>query len=84
MTARGSRLGVAELRPLRLIGETSRVHGDVAPPSRARCPNNRVTSTLNPTITLTAPLIGLTTGAIAGILPALKAAQTPPAATLRA
>jgi putative ABC transport system permease protein len=41
------------------------------------------TTTLNPTITLTAPLIGLATGALAGITPALKAAQTPPATTLR-
>lgn len=41
------------------------------------------TLTLNPTVTLTAPLIGLTTGALAGIAPALKAAQTPPATTLR-
>jgi putative ABC transport system permease protein len=41
------------------------------------------TATINPTITLTAPLIGLTTGALAGIAPALKAAQTPPATTLR-
>lgn len=41
------------------------------------------TATLNPTLTLTAPLIGLVTGAIAGIAPALKAAQTPPATTLR-
>jgi ABC-type antimicrobial peptide transport system, permease component len=40
-------------------------------------------TTLNPAITLTAPLIGLATGAIAGIIPALRAAQTPPATTLR-
>lgn len=41
------------------------------------------TPTINPTITLTAPLIGLATGALAGVVPALKAAQTPPATTLR-
>jgi len=41
------------------------------------------TATINPTLTLAAPLIGLATGAIAGIGPALKAAQTPPATTLR-
>ena len=42
------------------------------------------TTTLNSTITLAAPAIGLATGALAGIIPALKAAQTPPATTLRA
>lgn len=41
------------------------------------------TTTLNPTITLIAPLIGLVTGALAGLVPALKAAQTSPATTLR-
>jgi putative ABC transport system permease protein len=41
------------------------------------------TATLDPTVTIMAPLIGLVTGAIAGIAPALKAAQTPPATTLR-
>jgi putative ABC transport system permease protein len=41
------------------------------------------TTTINPTITAIAPIIGLTTGALAGIAPALKAAQTPPATTLR-
>ncbi len=41
------------------------------------------TTTINPTITIIAPLIGLATGAIAGLAPALKAAQTPPATTLR-
>lgn len=41
------------------------------------------TTTLNPTITFLAPLIGLVTGALAGLAPALKAAQTPPASTLR-
>ncbi len=42
------------------------------------------TTTINPTTTLTAPLIGLATGALAGITPALKAAHTPPATTIRA
>lgn len=42
------------------------------------------TATINPTITFSAPLIGLVTGAAAGIAPALKAARTPPATTLRA
>ena len=41
------------------------------------------TATINPTTTLAAPLIGLTTGTLAGIIPALKAANTPPATTLR-
>jgi putative ABC transport system permease protein len=41
------------------------------------------TATLNPMTTLSAPLIGLLTGALAGIAPALRAAQTPPATTLR-
>ncbi|MEN9506369.1 MAG: hypothetical protein RI958_2295, partial [Actinomycetota bacterium] len=41
------------------------------------------TATINLTSTLLAPLIGLATGAIAGLPPALKAAQTPPATTLR-
>jgi ABC-type lipoprotein release transport system permease subunit len=41
------------------------------------------TTTLNPTITLIAPLIGLITGPLAGVVPALKAAQTSPATTLR-
>ncbi|MGK2887357.1 MAG: ABC transporter permease [Rhodococcus sp. (in: high G+C Gram-positive bacteria)] len=41
------------------------------------------TATINPTVTIIAPLIGLATGAIAGLAPALKAAQTPPATTLR-
>lgn len=42
------------------------------------------TTTLNPVITLTAPAIGLLTGALAGITPAVRAARTPPATTLRA
>ncbi len=41
------------------------------------------TATLDPTIVALAPLIGLITGALAGIAPALRAAQTPPATTLR-
>ena len=41
------------------------------------------TATINPTLALVAPLIGLATGAVAGLPPALKAAQTPPATTLR-
>jgi putative ABC transport system permease protein len=42
------------------------------------------TMTLDSTTTLTAPIIGLGTGAIAGVLPAIRAARTPPATTLRA
>ncbi len=42
------------------------------------------TTTIDPTIVLTAPLIGLVTGAIAGALPALRASKTAPAITLRA
>lgn len=34
-------------------------------------------------VTLIAPLIGLVTGALAGVVPALKAAQTSPATTPR-
>ncbi|MEK7414599.1 MAG: ABC transporter permease [Actinomycetota bacterium] len=41
------------------------------------------TPTITPAVLLAAPLIGLVTGAIAGLPPALKAAQTPPATTLR-
>ncbi len=41
------------------------------------------TLTLNPTPTLAAPLIGLATGVIAGVVPAIKAAQTPPATAVR-
>lgn len=41
------------------------------------------TVTIDPIITLIAPFIGLITGAIAGILPAQRAARTPPATTLR-
>ena len=42
------------------------------------------TTTINPTTILAAPLIGLTTGAIAGLIPAIRASNTPPAETLRA
>ena len=41
------------------------------------------TTTIDPIIVLTAPLIGLATGAIAGTLPALRAARVAPATTLR-
>lgn len=41
------------------------------------------TLTLDPALTLGAPFIGLATGVIAGVIPAIKAAQTPPATTLR-
>ena len=41
------------------------------------------TTTINPTTILTAPLVGLATGAIAGLLPAIRAARTPAAETLR-
>jgi putative ABC transport system permease protein len=41
------------------------------------------TAVIDPTIALSAPAIGLVTGALAGIAPALKAARTPPATTLR-
>jgi putative ABC transport system permease protein len=39
--------------------------------------------TMTPAFVLGAPLIGLCTGALAGLLPALKAAKTPPVVTLR-
>lgn len=39
--------------------------------------------TINPTILITAPIIGIITGTPAGLIPALKAAHTPPADTLR-
>lgn len=42
------------------------------------------TTTINPTTLAIAPALGLTTGAIAGLLPAIKASRTPPAETLRA
>jgi len=42
------------------------------------------TPTIQPNILLTAPLIGIATGTLAGLIPALKAARTPPAETLRA
>lgn len=41
------------------------------------------TTTINPATIAAAPLIGLVTGTIAGILPAIKASRTPPAETLR-
>jgi putative ABC transport system permease protein len=41
------------------------------------------TPTINPTVLIAAPIIGLTIGTAAGIIPALKAAHTPPAETLR-
>lgn len=41
------------------------------------------TPTINPTILITAPIIGIITGTLAGLIPALKAAHTPPADTLR-
>jgi putative ABC transport system permease protein len=41
------------------------------------------TATVDPTTTLAAPLIGLVTGTFAGIVPALRASQTPPATALR-
>jgi len=41
------------------------------------------TATINPTNILTAPAIGLVTGALAGLVPAVRASRTPPAETLR-
>lgn len=41
------------------------------------------TTTIDPTIIAAAPLIGLTTGALAGTLPALRASRIAPAITLR-
>jgi putative ABC transport system permease protein len=41
------------------------------------------TPTINPTLLLAAPAIGIITGTLAGIIPAVKAANTPPAETLR-
>ncbi len=41
------------------------------------------TPTIQPNTLLAAPLIGIATGTLAGIIPALKAARTPPAETLR-
>ncbi len=41
------------------------------------------TAVVSPAIVATAPLIGLATGAVAGIVPALRAAQIPPATALR-
>jgi len=41
------------------------------------------TPTIQPNILLAAPLIGIATGTLAGLIPAFKAARTPPADTLR-
>jgi len=41
------------------------------------------TPTIEPNLLLAAPLIGIATGTLAGIIPALKASHTPPAETLR-
>ena len=41
------------------------------------------TPTINPTVLIIAPIIGIVTGTLAGLIPALKAAHTPPADTLR-
>jgi putative ABC transport system permease protein len=41
------------------------------------------TPTIQPSVLLAAPAIGIVTGTLAGIIPAAKAAQTPPAETLR-
>jgi putative ABC transport system permease protein len=41
------------------------------------------TPTIQPRILLAAPIIGIVTGTLAGIVPALKASRTPPAETLR-
>lgn len=45
--------------------------------------NKGWTTTIDPTIVIVAPLLGLTTGALAGIIPAFRASQTAPAITLR-
>lgn len=42
------------------------------------------TTTINLTTVAAAPTIGLVTGALAGLLPAVRASRTPPAETLRA
>ena len=42
------------------------------------------TPTIQPAMLIAAPAIGIATGTLAGIIPALKAARTPPAETLRA
>lgn len=41
------------------------------------------TATIDPTLLLAAPALGIATGTLAGILPAFKASRTPPAETLR-
>ena len=43
----------------------------------------RWTPTIEPSLLLAAPVIGVLTGTLAGLAPALKAARTPPAETLR-
>ena len=42
------------------------------------------TTTMDPMVIVSAPLIGLATGAAAGLVPALRASRIPPATTLRA
>lgn len=46
--------------------------------------NEHWTVTTNPALLAAAPAIGLATGAIAGLIPATRAARIPPATTLRA
>lgn len=41
------------------------------------------TATIQPLVLLAAPIIGVVTGTLAGLVPALKAARTPPSETLR-
>lgn len=41
------------------------------------------TIVIDPRLAISAPIIGLTTGAVAGLYPALRAAATPPAVTLK-
>jgi putative ABC transport system permease protein len=41
------------------------------------------TTTISPGVVLVAPAIGLITGALAGLIPAIRASRTPPAETLR-
>lgn len=48
------------------------------------CAINHLVLTLNPSVLLAAPLIGLTTGALSGVLPATRAARTPPSISLQA
>lgn len=44
---------------------------------------NQWTTTINPTTLLVAPLIGCTSGTIAGLVPAVRASRQPPAEVLR-